>query len=440
MTRKNFSKYTRLFGLLALTMILTTACSQRIGVSWANLSIVTSAEDILVAYENEMALVSRTNGFLVTQDLQGTTNVRDASGVWKLNGRDVGAQFYTAPLFVEYGEDRLMLVADYNNRLFTVNFTQACFANRVGACVGQEPPFIELPDHSLANMTQDEKRIYVPLDNGVIALNKGLYEAEWDVDSPEERRRRFDETLTVAWTLETEREVWATPVILDGYVYITSMDHHLYKVDAETGETVAQLKLSGAIASPPIIYDGETILTASYAYDEPISINADDAYIYVGTFGRKVYKIPLNFHSELEESELISFETSNWVWGAPSLVDGVLYVADLGGSVYALDVTGAEISQIWHTPTNSGGIRAAPLVTENHVIVASREGRVRWLALEDGSVFTEQDVRNEVLSDLLLVAGDENREALIIVSTVNNSRIMVAFTLEGAPRWTYPSS
>jgi outer membrane protein assembly factor BamB len=440
LTRKNFSKYTRLIGLLALTMVLTTACTQRIGVSWANMSIVTSAEDILVAYESDLALVSRSNGFLVTQDLQGTTNVRDASGVWKLNGRDVGAQFYTAPLFVEYGEDRLMLVADYNNRLFTVNFTQACFANRVGACVGQEPPFIELPDHSLANMTQDDQRIYVPLDNGVMALNKGLYEAGWDVDSPEERRRRFDETLTVAWTLETEREVWATPIIFDGYVYVTSMDHHLYKVDAETGETVAKLKLSGAIASSAIIYDGETTLTADHPFGEPITINTEDAYIYVGTFGHKVYKIPLNFQSEAEESSLISFKTKNWVWGAPSLIDGVLYVADLGGNVYALDVMGTEISQIWHTSANSGGIRAAPLVTENHVIVASREGKVHWLSREDGSIFTEQDVRNEVLSDLLLVEGDENREALVVVSTVNTSRIMVAFTLEGAPRWTYPSS
>lgn len=437
MTRKNFSKYTRLFGLLALIMILA-GCTQRIGVGWANMSIVTSAEDILVAYENDLSLVSRTNGFLVTQDLQGTTNVRDASGVWKLDGRSVNAQFYTAPLFVEYGEDRLMLVADYNNRLFTVNFTQVCFANRVGACVGQEPPFIELPDHSLANMTQDDQRIYVPLDNGVLALNKGLYEAGWDIDSADERRQRFDETLSVAWTLETEREVWATPLIYDGFVYVTTMDHHLYKIDAETGETVAELKLNGAIASSPIIYDGENTLTVNHPFGEEITINPTDAYIYIGTFGGHVYKIPLGFTSDMED--LTSFETNNWVWGDPSIVDGVLYVADLGGHVYALDVAGDTINEIWHVNTNSGGIRAAPLVTENHVIVASREGKVRWLSREDGSVFTEQDVRNEVLSDLLLVEGDANREALVVVSTVNNSRIMVAFTLEGAPRWTYPSS
>lgn len=438
MTPKNFSKYARIFGLLALIMILVTGCTQRIGVGWANMSLATSAEDILVAYENDLALVSRSNGFLVTQDLQGTTNVRDASGVWKLDGRDLTAQFFTAPLFVEYGEDRLMLVADYNNRLFTVNFTQACFANRVGACVGQEPPFIELPDHPLADMTQDAQRIYVPLDNGLIAFNKGLYEAGWDVDSADERRQRFDETLTVSWTLETEREVWATPLVYDGYVYVTTMDHHLYKIDAETGETIAKLKLGGAIASSPILFDGETVLTVDHPFDEEVNINTANAYIYVGTFGHKVYKIPLDFQSEMED--LTVFETSDWVWGQPSIVDGVLYVADLGGNVYALDVTGDTITEIWQVKTNSGGIRAAPLVTENHVIVASREGKVRWLSREDGSVFTEQDVRNEVLSDLLFVPGDENREALVIVSTVNNSRIMVAFTLEGAPRWTYPSS
>ncbi len=440
--RDTFSRPARRVGLLLIVMLLSVGCSQRMGVSWADMSIATNTQDIMVAYQNEMALVSRTNGFLVTQDLQGTTNIRDASGVWRINGRDVGAEFYTAPLFYDYGDDRLMVIADYNGRIFTVNFGANCFATRAGACVGQEAPFVELPSGVLANMVEDDERIYIPMsESGVIALNKGLYETGWDFSNADERRLRFDETLTTAWLFETERGVWASPVVLNGHVYIAAMDHKLYKVNATTGEEIARLELGGAIASSVLVYDG-TPATDFSALEGPSAdaeIDMDNVHLYVGTFNRRVYRLPLNFQTD-SESELQFFTTVDWVWGSPTIVDGVLYAADLGGYVYAVDISGGTFEELWRIDTGIGGIRAAPLVTDDHVVVAGRSGRVKWLRRGDGSTLTEQDVRGEVLSDILLVPGDANREALVVVSTVRNSRIMVAFTLDGAPRWTYPSS
>jgi outer membrane protein assembly factor BamB len=435
-----FSRPARRIGLLLMVMVFSVGCSQRMGVGWATMSLATDADDIMVVYQSNVALVSRTNGFMVTQDLQGTTNIRGASGVWSLNGGDVGSEFYAAPLYYDYGNDRIMVIADYNGRIFTVNFGMNCFATPAGAC-GQNTPIVELPSGVLADMAEDDQRIYVPMrEGGVMALNKGLYEAGWDMDDATERRTRFDETFSTAWLFETERGVWAAPVVLDGYVYISSMDHYLYKVDAETGEEVARLDLGGALASSVLVYDGTPATDfnamGSASGDE---IDLDNAHLYVGTFNRRVYRIPLDFQTG-SESELDYFSTEGWVWGAPRIVDGVLYATDLSGNAYAVDIREGGFEELWQVDARIGGIRAAPLVTENHVIVAGRDGKVKWLRREDGSTLTEQDVRGEVLSEILFVPGDANREDLIIVSTVNNSRIMVAFTLDGAPRWTYPSS
>ncbi|MFW5691511.1 MAG: PQQ-binding-like beta-propeller repeat protein, partial [Chloroflexota bacterium] len=161
---------------------------------------------------------------------------------------------------------------------------------------------------------------------------------------------------------------------------------------------------------------------------------------FVGTFGRRIYEVPLNFRSG-DGEELPVFETDGWVWGAPKIYDGVLYTADLNGNIYAVDITDG-FNELWRVNPGVGGFRASPLVTDDFIIVASRDGIVLWLQRETGAEFTRQDVRNEVLADLLILPGDAeaDREPLVIVSTVNNSRVMVAFTLDGAPRWTYPSS
>lgn len=445
-TKRTAFRKTR--GLLAfvLVMLAIAGCSQRVGVSWAELTVVGEHQDVLVSYRNEMALVSRVNGFLVTEDLEGTSSNRDASGLWLLRGNDTGSEFFTMP--ISLGEtsdgDRLFLAADYNNKLLIVNFDRTCFASLTGTCFVNEDPFsVELPGHVVANIAEDAETFYIPLsEHDVIAVRKGIFADDWDREDDQERRRRTDETFSTAWTFETERGIWAEPLVLGDRVYIASTDHHLFQVNAETGEEIEQLDLGGALGHKPVIYDGTDATDFADDVAAPVDpdYDLDTARLYVGTFGRRIYEVPLDFQTG-DEDGLTFYGTSDWVWGAPKIVDGILYAADLGGQVYALDVNNG-LSEIWRTSTNIGGIRASPLVTEDFVIVASRDGTVMWLRRDDGSEFTQQEVGGEVLSDLLLLPGDEeaSTETLVIASTVNNSRLMVAFTIDGAPRWTYPAS
>jgi outer membrane protein assembly factor BamB len=137
-----------------------------------------------------------------------------------------------------------------------------------------------------------------------------------------------------------------------------------------------------------------------------------------------------------------------------------LYAADLAGYVYALNPD--DLTQIWGTKAASRGIRPAPLVTDEFVVAASRDGKVYWLARETGEVVFSKEVegRPEILSDLLLLeptAASEDAEGedgenaettpelkidepMVLVATLNNSHLVVAMPLDYTstyPGWVY---
>jgi outer membrane protein assembly factor BamB len=191
------------------------------------------------------------------------------------------------------------------------------------------------------------------------------------------------------------------------------MDHHLYSVNAADGSVNWKIDLGGAVASTPTVYEGS---------------------IYVGSFDRKLFQI------SLDGEILNTFETENWVWGSPVVQDGVLYAADMAGWVYAINVTDG-MTEIWRTAASGRGIRPSPLVTEDYIVVAGRDGHIDWLDVEDGSIAIQREVQAEVLSDILLIQPSESlniAQPLVVISTVNHSQILVAFTLnDGTQFWVY---
>ncbi len=369
---------------LLLTLVITGCIGQRSGVSWANLTLVGEQQQILVSYNDYMVLIDPTTGQPVPlRNSEGEVRV-DESGEprgWEFNNE--GSQFFTTPIFFNGGDD--LLVADYNNRLLDVDFRNA-------RIVSGAPD--ELPGHVVANIIQDGDMLYVPImEQNVIAI---------DADT----RERI-------WEFETERGVWAAPQVVDGVVYVGGLDHNLYALDGASGDLLWVLDLEGAIAHQPVI--------------------AEDRLI-IGTFNHDIFEV--SFEGEI----LSEFEANDWVWGSPSYADGVVYATDLNGFVYALDAENG-LAEIWGSKIARGGIRAGPLVTDTFVIVADREGWVYWIDRTTGELSFDREVNAEVLSDILLIEPNDVLaipDPLVIVSTVNNSRILVAFTLEnGERRWEY---
>lgn len=441
---KRLSARTRTLLAMIVVMVLVAACSRRDGVGWAGIQVVDEQQTILVAFKDDMAVLSR-DGDLLTTDLEVST-LADQNNLWQIDGDDVNATFYVPALSLgESSEgDRMMLVADYNNDLLVLNFDRGCFSTLTGACV--DTPFeVSLPGHVLAPMAQDDERVYVGLsEQDLMAFHKGVFSAEWDREDDIARRQLTDQTLQEAWEtpFQTERGIWAQPLVIDGRVYVSGMDHNFYMLDAETGEELARLELGGAIAAAPSYYDGTD--ATDYADDAPpdadAEIDLDRGRFYVGTLAGRIYQVPLDF-SGLSVDDLDYISTQGWVWNTPKIYDGVLYAGDLDGNLYAVDVRDG-FGEVQRVSTDVGGIRARPVVTENYVIVAGRSGRVQWFLRDGLSELPDmRDTGSEILADMVLLpAVNEDDETLLLVSTVRSSRTLFAYTVEGAPRWRYPES
>lgn len=381
--------------LFVISAIFLAGCAAtRQGVSWPALSTVTidGETKILIAYTDRVEVIEPSNGNLVPVLDDSGQRVIDQEGRavnWVMNGGDFeGAQFFASPALIDEGDEQTLLFPTYSNLLVEVGVERP--DTRLGVP-------ISINGAALAEAVVTDEFIYVPYrTNNLVAIER--------------------DTLEVAWTLVTEGGVWAQPLLIDEVLYVTTMDHRLYAVDAVTGEQLWNdpVSLEGAIASTPLFVND---------------------YFYVGSYDHRLYQISL-------DGEVVAqYEGNNWIWGTPVIFEDTIYYADLSGYVYALDAE--TLGEVWVVQPATRGIRPAPVVSENFVVVASRDGRLYWLDRLTGELSFEREFEGtpELLSDLLLIEQDEASgidESIVVAASVDTGRLVAAFTLDNSlPIWVY---
>lgn len=360
------------------------------GVSWPAVGLIdlNGQTHIALAYNNDVVLLSPSNGApaRLINPINGEV-LRDNENnprTWILRGSENdGSQFFSGPVRID---DETLLIADNNRRLLVVD--------SVVVDVQRTYP---LADKVLADTLLFGDTLYVPLQNGGLSAI-----------STEDYREK--------WSLTTESGVWAQPLLADDLLIVPSIDHFLYAVDSATGERLWSVDLGGAVASTPLLANGR---------------------LYVGSFDKSFFEISL-------DGEILSeYATQNWVWGTPDIDEnGTVFVADLSGFVHALDSEDG-LRERWSTQIAERGIRAGPLVFGDKVILASRDGKVYWLDKRDGQLLNarEIDERPELLGDMMLLEPSETLdidEPLLLVTSVHDSRLLIAFGVDGRQTWVYP--
>jgi outer membrane protein assembly factor BamB len=375
--------------VVVAVVVLTAACaSLPTDSSWGDLSLIGDPPQILFSFGDRIVRLDPANGQDPVQlvDANGTGRVDDQGNPRRWIVQTTSGtphHFYTRPVATDA---TTLVTTTYEEKLFQVDVAAARILN---------PDGITLPGHMVANPLLTEKYLYVPLSDGaLLALSLSDFSTAWKFDS------------------DKNKGFWSQPLLADGTLYASSMDHNLYALDAETGTEKWRLDLEGAVASTPVLADGA---------------------LYVGSYGHKVFKI------STDGSILAQFSTNGWVWGAPAVVDGTVYVSDLDGYVYALKDSGSSLDEVWSRKVAGGAVRMTPLVTGDTIVVGSRDHNVYWISRETGEETFHREVRGEVLSDILLIEPNATiREPMIIVSTLAHEELLVAFTLEkGERRWVY---
>ena len=393
-----------LWGAAVLCVLLIAGCGPApLGTGWAAISLMTtqcgdtSTENILLAYNDRIVLVNPADGkgaILLNQDCKPRPSDADGKAkVWDFRG---GGQnlFFTTPLQID---KQTLLTIAYNQHVFKID------AVRAEADVAAGTPIPDLSGHTVADIVENGDLLYLGLSaKDLVALHTSDY--------------------SLAWTVETEHGVWSKPLLHDSTLYFTSLDHFLYAADAQTGDLKWKLDLEGALTSTPL-YDDAT------------------GHLFIGSFARKIFEVTL-------DGQIVNqYDAADWVWGTPVIVDGILYAADLGGYVYALDTT-KNLAEIWKQKIATRAIRGTPLITGDTIIVASRDQKIYWLNRADGTVMNDsegqplvRDVQAEILSDVLLVQPSDTldiKEPYVIVSTLANDKILVAYSLSRAEqKWAY---
>lgn len=390
------ARRTGLLAALLLLMLVLSACTgARLEAVWGSLSLTGNPASLVFAYYDRIVMLDPVTGQPVQLvDNDGNTRLDDQGNprIWEVpdaGQRSAQVQFYTAPVQLD---EQTLLFASYAGRLFEVDTATGRVNNGSGTPMAGQ----SVGDPLLA----DDGTLY-------LGYNQADFQA---LDTG-------NSTFPPLWTLDTDHGVYGKPILIDGVIYTASLDHNVYALNADTGEVLWKTDLNGAITSAPAL---------SATYDS----------LYVGSFANALYKIGL-------DGQIISsVPASNWVWGTPAVSGDMVYFGDVSGNLYAAQDTGDALQLVWGpVPVATNAIVATPLVTENALIVASRDKNVYWVDPATGSVLQTRQTKGEVLGNMLLLEPGDSMpvgEPIVVVSTMANEELVIAFSLDNGERlWAY---
>lgn len=280
--------------------------------------------------------------------------------------------FFAAP---ELTPDGQLIVGGYDHNLYSINPTN-----------GQlNWSFNQSKDRFIGSPLANEAGIFAP------SADKSLY--------------ALDENGSLLWKFSTDEPLWAKPATDNACecIFLTSMDHHVYAIDGQTGELEWKSDdLGGAIVGTP-----------------EFSI---EGRLYVGTFGSEMIALdPSNGNI------LWRYQTENWVWSGPTQDNEVLYFGDIGGNLYALDA--ADGSELWKTKPNDK-IVGTPLVIDD-MIIFTTEANTVYAVDKSGNPSWSQAVGGRIFSSPV-AAGD-----MILVSPIDTESLLVALASNGTQKWNF---
>ena len=168
-----------------------------------------------------------------------------------------------------------------------------------------------------------------------------------------------------------ERRIWSPPAVADGIAYFGAMDGYLYAVSVETGEESWKFKTNGAIVSNPLVVGNAVIF---------------------GSFDRTLYAL-----DKTSGSILWTFSSESWFWAGAVSNGETVYVADMGGQVYALPLDRRDgdppewVHEIGYT------VNSTPVIVDDSLVVAAKGGNVSLLDIQTG---TAEGVPKEFQKDI----------------------------------------
>jgi len=192
----------------------------------------------------------------------------------------------------------------------------------------------------------------------------------------------------LAWSFKTGDEIYSSPRVVDGVVYVGSADQHLYAIDAVGGKERWRSPTSGSVTSTPAIADGVAyvgcddhhvysveaatgaarwkFLTGAAIHSSPA---VDQGWVYVGSRDHHVYAIDARTGQERWR-----FEGGDWFNSSPKVAGNTVYIGCRDHNIYAIDATTGK--KRWSYTTES--------TVDSSVRIS---GHIVWIGADDHNVY-----------------------------------------------------
>ncbi|MDN5287057.1 MAG: hypothetical protein JWR38_3331 [Mucilaginibacter sp.] len=165
---------------------------------------------------------------------------------------------------------------------------------------------------------------------------------------------------------------YSTPVLVNGILYSTNVDHNLYALD-----TAGKLKWKFATAS--------TVISSPAVVNGIAYFGSDDHFIYAvdAVSGNLKWK----------------YQTTQNIDSSPAVANGIVYIGSADGNLYALDAITGNLK--WQYNTGGVIVKSSPVISNGVVFIGSRNGylsavdagngQLKWRFNTDG-VSLEQSI------------------------------------------------
>jgi outer membrane protein assembly factor BamB len=204
-----------------------------------------------------------------------------------------------------------------------------------------------------------------------------------------------------ATVVKLNGRLWAQPTTDGERVFITSLDHNVIAVDANTYKVLWHEDLGGAVP-------GSAVLGA-------------DGMLYVGSLASKLER----FDPATGNHQSV-LDAKNWVWSTPAVDGDTLYSGDVDGNFYSINTSSGKLN--WNPIKPDGSITASPLVSGDSILIATESGSIYQVSKDGQSKLWSQP--GGQIYTTPVQAGD-----FIIVAPLGTEAYLYAYKQDGSQAW-----
>jgi len=351
------SKFIYLFLLLVALSFGLSACSQGAFAATSWPGTTTDEDTAYIAYNQFVYAINLENG----------------NQKWRFpTEADNNVTFYAAPVLSPDGQ---LIIGDYNQTLYSLDPANG----------NENWRFDEANNRYIGSVLTENGNIFAPNAGSTLFS--------------------LDPNGNLRWEFETSGAQWAKPATDPECkcIYLPSMDHHVYSINAENGNQVwKSVDLDGSIVSSPAL--------------------GQDGNLYIGTFASEVIALD----SETG-SEKWTVSTSDWIWSGPVYHDGRIYIGDLSGSFYAISEGAGDIA--WQISLD-GAISEPPLILEDMMYITTEAGTLYAINME-GTIEWSKSIGGK------LYASPISAGELILLTPTDMDELMFALDRDGTEQWSF---